>query len=196
MKKTLLSFLTILFVSVYSNAATISWGLEPASFFGAVGIAGNAVGYLVYLGENGSWSDVSIDKIIADGKTYSPVAYDGKSTLGTMKVTSTSTGLTWNEGTSVYGFIVLYNGKPSDDTEVATWYYLSPEYLVDSTAGNPLYGNPDTYNWRFGIPTTGSGNNKIADVTGQGWQKYVIPEPATAGLALAGLALLFRRKRK
>jgi len=29
-----------------------------------------------------------------------------------------------------------------------------------------------------------------------GWQKYVIPEPTTAGLALAGLALLFRRKRK
>ena len=196
MKKILL--LTALTIASCSYAATIEWGFSTVSYFGSASIMQGATGYLVYLGENGSWDNVDVLGII-NGTAMSSTINTKTSVAGKMSGTGSTDSFTKpvNEGTSAYGFIAIYTGKPSDESTASTWYFLSDVYYIDTSAGNTLYnGTTFTYNWRTGInATSGSNANTAASIAGQGWIK-VVPEPATGAMALAGLALLFRRKRK
>ena len=198
MKKIILLCTTAFLFAVQSHAATIYWGSTATSYFGFTSLGGNATAYLVYLGENGSWSDVDIGKIL-DGTSKSITQGPKTSGLGrfTDQIDSLDIKTPLNDGKSTFGFIVFYDGKPGDQTDIATWYFTSQVFYYDTKDTDYYVGSPtDKFSWNYTIATTGAGNNLTADIEKQGWQKYVIPEPATAGLALAGLALLFRRKRK
>ena len=175
-------------INTYSFAATVNWGLGAQSFFGTQALQGNAVGYFVYLGETTGtfgWGTIDMESFL-DGTDRSMVAHGPQnsnamgSTLAAA-VNEASITKPFNDGTSVYGFIIVY---PRQETTVEDmWFWQSNLLYVNST----VLSGDETYNWRT---TISSGS----DVKAQGWQQ--IPEPTTGALAFAGLALLFRRKRK
>jgi len=209
MKKTLL-FFAIVCIAFYSTAATITWGLNAMSYFGSSAIgSGNATGYLVYLGEithegTPGWTDAIITDVIQKGNSSAYVGLNGQKTDATSKITGVPANghadLTtpWTMGTSVYGLIVITSKQTTDAISSEPWYWTGGFFYVDDTQPNPPYNsNMDAYNWTTVIAKGSATNITNASVKDQGWIQYVpIPEPATAGLALAGLALLFRRKRK
>ena len=102
------------------------------------------------------------------------------------------------------------NGVLSPDWAIGDSFYLrlfatfgETTYYMDIFAGNVAgagYALSDVtpqgsnvFTWQQGVDYGGTG--KVGDV-GKWIATTPIPEPATAGLAIAGLALLFKRRRK
>ena len=194
MKKSIIVILAFIAVT-QSHAASVVWGFEEQGrgYFGTAHVGSTAIGYLVYLGENGTWANVDIATLISG--TSSSIVDSTTSTSGRLPGATDSLTLTdWVNNKSTYGFIVIKTGQPSDATEASTYYILSDVFLV-STSSSFYDSIMETYSWELSV--SAAPNNTTASITGQGWVKVIpVPEPATGAMALAGLALLFRRKRK
>ena len=200
MKKILsIAFAAMLCLS--ANAATVNWGIYGATYFGSTNMkTENATGYLVYLGENSSWDDygtANIVDIVKNGSTdYPSIAVNTKNgqvsnSIGMDAGSSFTFDSSSKSGTapsgSYFGLLYAYTTGSNDQYYFAGSIYQFSE--TDTGDGGHYDSDLQTFTWKDDkIPTSN-------DSTGasQGW--VAVPEPSTAALALAGLALLLKRRK-
>lgn len=192
--KTLTAFLVAL-TALSVQAATLKWdsgGTKVA--FGGTTITSNTSVNLVLLGDAGDVSDMYTIDYTAPGSITTPdfVANTTPMTTGRNIGAFTST---YASGSDVvngkrYGVYITYN----DGTD--TWYNFATDiYQVSGvTLGNEAI--TASFAFDFGTQTTITADGQ----TPSGWTRINIPvtpvpEPATGALALAGIALLFRRRK-
>ena len=194
MKTTLAILLSALAVS--AHAVAFSWtSTDQISFNGTVlNTTGNtATAYLVYLGADGGWSfgtDITgtLANVTDTNVDNSPAPTSGSNTLKG-KITQKTYGVNDNQGYS-YGVVLKYTDSAND-----VWYNLSSDvYTVGSSVADNATGQ--SHSFAFSFANGGEVNELGTAQVGSGWHKVVaVPEPATASLALAGLALLLKRRR-
>ena len=200
--KTLLTLLVL--AGAFSvKAVSFSWGSDGKISFGGtvLNTTGNtATAYLVYLGSDGALSfgdDVSgtlaniTDQNVGTATTKTAGSAAAKGTFLT-----TYDAPLGNQNYS-YGVVMTY---VKDGT---TYYNISSDvYTVPSDALDNATGLKGTFGFSFA--DGGEVTKLTAAQVGQGWfsigeqQEPItpeVPEPATGALALAGVALLFKRRR-
>ena len=179
-------------VAASAYAGSFDWGTGASKVvFGGTTITttNGAIGYLVLL--TGS----SLEASVVEGIMQAPSAVSNKA--------NTSTGLASNKGkikgtydsASVangqnYGMYITYN----DGTD--TWYnFSSTVYTVSGLAADGSTVLDDAaFTFDFATQTTVTDGDAVT--AGGGWYKAVaVPEPASAMLALAGVAMLIRRRK-
>lgn len=176
-----------------ASGATISWGAEK-SYFGESSVGKIATGYLVYLGTAGTtWASTTVDYIaIAEGTSSNYLSTKSSSTgkvsgqvAATEDVTPVYSGATTliTDGNSVFGIMLTYVNA----ADSKTYYHLGGTYTFDTNDESTYTSGTKMFTW------TDSGIASNSDTAAQGW--VAVPEPSTAMLALAGLALLIKRRR-
>ena len=181
----------LLSVSVISTASAVSfdWTAASIKFNDAAVKASTAVtGYLVYIG-----TATSVESVDISSDTISTIT----SNLGT-QVSEKNKPNAYSKltGTYAFDFGSKVNGDSfamlltyADSESGKTYYNLSSTVytlsgLTDETS------TPDDAVFTFSYASAGSSSKATA---GGGWT--AVPEPSTAALALAGLALLIRRRK-
>ena len=181
--------MVVALVAVSASAASFDWGTgsTKVSFDGAaITTTNGAMGYLVLL--TGTSLDVSISEGIV---TPSAVSTKANTSTGMAAVKGRITGT--YEGDLAngqnYGMFITY----SDGTD--TWYnFSSTVYTVSGLADatSPL----DAAVFAFDFASQSEVTDGDTITAGSGWVKYTaVPEPASAMLALAGVAMLIRRRK-
>ena len=188
--KQILATLAVL-ASISSFGATVNWGIG-ASYFETTRIAqGAAKAYLVYLGTSSTWDafgTANIVEIAKNGSTEiaSATSLANGGASGSLEMTVGSTYVL--NGTSVTApassnFGLLYVKGTGD----AAYYNAGSIYSFSEDDTQHYNATLKTFTWK---------DDKIAtnpSSSAQGW--VAVPEPTTAALALAGLALLIKRRR-
>ena len=196
--KKIIAMLAIASLAVSAQSAQINWGSSGALYNGAQQMSTangyDSVGYLVYLGTAGAtWESSGFDPTAAisvggdvlagpkadnvAGALAANVAPNWSFTPGV----TTVGGDTITDGVSTFGIIFLSSGGAFGTT---THYFLSNEFVFDTTpaAGQGTWlAGTSTFTYAAPVPS------------GSTWTP--VPEPATAALALAGLAMLIRRRK-
>jgi len=192
MKKSIIAIALFAGMTMTASALSFNWAATGTSFDGSVlKKSSDITGYLVFLGTGGSY-DASY--ALSESTTASSLA----SSIGTL--VQTSTGATSNAGKlqttftfdfgaynngDVFGMLLEYKGA----SDGKTYYNLSSDtYTLAgiSDEGSVL----DNAVMSFSYSTAGE---KSSITKGGGWT--AVPEPSTAALALAGLALLLKRRK-
>jgi len=205
--KKLITFSTIVFISVSAQCGSINWTVS-ANTLNRILLPFESQGNVL---STTARSGVEVYLLFAENLTPAVNAY-GSETFSSLVLGSETTS---NNG----GLIDKKDLHDSTNTIMVEGTYRNfaaiafitidasnaKDMLVDTINSDDYYKYYGTYYTQIGIlnqligPSDniqsiafagGVANNNL---TG-GW--VMIPEPATAGLALAGLALLFRRKRK
>jgi len=195
MKKTL-TFIAIAAFVVCSNATTIIWGTGTgaarATFDGAY-VGGTAVmGYLVLLdsdltsAERANWFDNFVAADIVDSASAG--------TTGVAKGRIDETYITdWSNLGSTGAWFGMY--MTYTDADGTIWTNVATAMNISSIDNADAINNYFTFN--YATPKDGDDYKTGTSLSvGGGWSGVAVPEPATAGLAIAGLALLFKRRRK
>ena len=189
--KKFITMMVVALVAVSASAASFDWGAgsAKASFGGTVIKTTNgAMGYLVLL------TGTSLEASVIEDAISAPSYVDSKantstglaSAKGKIKGTYESSDIANGQN---YGMFITY----SDGTD--TWYNFSSTVytvsgLVDATS------LLDAAVFAFDFTTQNEVSNGDAITAGKGWYKAVaVPEPASAMLALAGVAMLIRRRK-
>lgn len=184
--------MVVALVAVSASAASFNWGTgtTKVSFGGtAITATNGAIGYLVLL--TGS----SLEASVVEGIMQVPASVANKA--------NTSTGLAGNKGKITgkyeadiangqnYGMFITY----SDGTD--TWYnFSSTVYTVSGLADATSSLDDAVFAFDFATQTTVKDGDAVT--AGGGWYKAAapaVPEPASAMLALAGVAMLIRRRK-
>ncbi len=192
MKKLLILALATMAMS--GQAAQINWGSTGALYDGTSQMKTkdgySTQAYLVYLGTgSATFGDINFSTIADDA-----IATKTPNALGTVSATSganpiftpntTKIGDTddvFTYGSSVFGIVYVMSnaGKYGSDQYYTT---TGPFTLVNS--GSSYAAATETTTLVAAVPS------------GSSWTKIVpVPEPSSAALALAGLALLLKRRR-
>ena len=194
--KKLLSLLVVA-VAASAHAVSFTWGTSKATFNGiTLSSSGNtATAYLVYLGADNAFSfgdDVSgtlaniTDSSVGDAQTRTTGSAAAK---GTANGQYTQNG---NQGYS-YGVVLKY------DKDGTTYYNISSDiFTVPAGTADNATGLSTSFNFSFA--DGGEVEKLSSSIIGDGWFSIKsptpdVPEPATGALALAGVALLFKRRR-
>ena len=192
--KTLLTLLAI-GLSISAQALSFTWGsgTTAISFDGTTITDGSVKAYLFYLGSSSS-ATWSIDGTENSGTTVQNTASTSTgfaSTKGRISATFNQTyGSDIGTGTFVdgatFGVFLTYTDAGK------TWYnYSGNTYTVSGAADDTSTLSAATFSFDLSSKTTlASGQSASA---GGGWT--AVPEPSTAALALAGLALLLKRRK-
>ncbi|MBO7223969.1 MAG: PEP-CTERM sorting domain-containing protein [Kiritimatiellae bacterium] len=185
--KKFLTIAAVALVAMSVQAAQINWGLSgQVKYNGTLVGNGGATLTLVCLDGIADWATHAND--VALGATDGVVATK-TTNAGSMSPTTVGAyGFSWVEdGGSVakgtdFAFVVSY----SDGTD--TYFWASDVYTVTDSGSN-WNGNLSTYT--INVTTANAmGTN------GDNWTKATaVPEPASAMLALAGVAMLIRRRK-
>lgn len=186
MKKFLM--IAVAAMAVASQAANVAWRLSPTT---ADGFAAGQKVLMFIAGANDTFSyggtdDLSLDDyvtaLLADGAdTAEGKAFDTATTVdkrGKISTDEKSTALpsTYAAGDDIVGMMVVLDGNG--------------KYNAFSLSGK-VAGSGDTQ-LSSGMSTATNTTQGFANLPGGG---QTIPEPATGALALAGVALLFKRRR-
>jgi hypothetical protein len=185
--KKLLSLALVALVAISAQAAFIEWSTVAITFGGTTLKNNTSVaGYLIAL--DGS-SLATYDLVEGFSATSIGTVVESKSgTPKSGKFTGNSDISAYSNG-DAFAFLITYN----DGTD--TYYNLSSTVNVlagldptDSTVAPATWGN---------FAVNGAMNETAGTLTaGGGWTKAVaVPEPASAMLALAGVAMLIRRRK-
>jgi len=202
-------FLAIAFFAIFVHGAQINWGNNANAMYSTLveGVpttpqqmsTGNGytiTAYLIYLGESGATWDENFTVTSAAPIPVGGDVLGTKNSNAAGRVSPTSNPLTglnldstligakgdvFTENVSTFGVLYIATNTGWDDGAFA--WHISIPYTYSSTI------------FQSGAKYTG-GQYYIETPSTAMWTFVPIPEPATAGLALAGLALLFRRKRK
>ena len=190
--KKFITMMVVALVAVSASAASFSWGTGTTKVsFGGTNItaANGAVGYLVLLTDTSLGASVVDNAIKAPNSVASEVNISSgfPMNLGLISGSYTSSDIANGQN---YGMYITY----SDGTD--TWYnFSSTVYTVeglDELGTTPL----SAANFAFDFTTQNEVSNGDAIIAGKGWYKAVaVPEPASAMLALAGVAMLIRRRK-
>ena len=177
-------------VAVSASAAQIEWGTTGQLYNGQTAMTKNngysTTAYLVYLA-GGTWDSFDMTSFAASPSGV--VAGKTANALGTVSSTSgqyvfsvgdTITGSTDKivDGSSTFGIVFLSTGTGFGDDK--TYFVQSDVYTFDTTSANYDAG-AETFSAK---PAVGKGTTWTA-----------VPEPASAMLALAGVAMLIRRRK-
>ena len=189
----------ILIVSAFalsSQAVSFKWASDAKVTFEGTSLqtAGNtATAYLVYLGTDGTWSfGTDITGVLAN-VTDASVGQTTTKTSGSANVKGKfgpeNYGLDGNQGYS-YGVVLTYTDSSND-----IWYNLSSDtYTISSGTADNATGL--SHNFTFSFDKGGEVTALSSAQVGSGWYKVTpVPEPSSAALALAGLALLIKRRK-
>ena len=194
MKKTFL--ILALGLALNANAVTFQWNSAAQVSFGESLVSAltpaTYTAQLVYLGSGGAWSGVTIsDAGIDIGSTATKIddpisSVSGKAGMFASQNSKFSGTTQKGVAGGVYSVLLTYVDK--DNT---TWYQISSStYTVPTTADELTTGLTSTFAFSSTKNQVSSGSSVSA---GSGW--VAVPEPSTAMLALAGLALLIKRRR-
>lgn len=183
--KKLATFSLLLAMAMQASALSFAWKAANVAFDGTV-LNGDTTltAYLVYLGNPGALeSSYSTDTIVTD-----------------MNVVQTKTGMTKKTITDTYSWNYKNNAENGDTFAILlsyasggkTYYNLSATtYTIENvTAENSTVQAYSLAATDFNYSTKSESSTVKA---GGGWT--AVPEPSTAMLALAGLALLIKRRR-
>ncbi len=205
MKKTL-TILSFFLLALTSQAVGFTWKSGAQVSFGDSLVSDltpkTYTAYLVYLG-SGSWGSTTIgesgltlantDKATGDtltslsGKTGA-LAKRNSQFSGSFDHaigSTTSTGYTVAAG-DYFGVYLSYT-----DGDGKTWYNLSSSvYRIPTTADDASALDDASFSFASTKTKVASGSSVSV---GGGWT--AVPEPSTAALALAGLALLLKRRK-
>ena len=190
MKKLLTLFAAALVAST-ASAVSINWTSDTMKF-GSTSVGANAHGYLVFLGDNtlGSegygWTDIIDMASDADAATK----------MSKINVNPASTG---SHNVGNFAMYVTYTNDGKTYYNVSSTTYTISQSAYDDLIGQgtalpkaTFSGLAATINDATATPTIGGGwyqKPETQPVTPD------VPEPATGALALAGVALLFKRRR-
>ena len=189
--KKFITIMVVALVAISASAATFKWGTgsEKVSFGGtAITTTNGAIGYLVLLSGTSLEASVIEDAISAPSYVASKANTSTGLASAKGKITDTYFSEDVANGQN-YGMFITYN----DGTD--TWYNFSStiytvEGVVDGTSGLA------DATFAFDFTTQNEVSNGDAITAGKGWYKAVaVPEPASAMLALAGVAMLIRRRK-
>lgn len=192
--KTKLLLLAILLSATISHAASFKWSAAAPAAFDGTKLEGTAKGYLVYLGTSTSASDLFTIDYTAPG-TITPATSVQNVTSGTGRAAGAISATykdtdTGDDGHHVatgahFGMFLVYN----DGTD--TWYNFSSTVATITTDATGAF-EAKSFAFDYSTKTTIESDGQ----TPSGWTKInIVPEPSTAMLALAGLALLIKRRR-
>ena len=172
-----------------SQAASVDWK-SAALDFGGTALKNNTgvKGWVVYLA-SGSFADsYKIDDSFSAESVGVVVASDTDGTNKGSSVAGTAadwTNKTYNTNGDTFGLVLSYN-----DGEKTYWNISSSVNAFSGlVAEDPTVPASD---WTA-FSASGSKNTSSSLSTSSGWT--AVPEPSTAMLALAGLALLIKRRR-
>jgi hypothetical protein len=206
MKKTILSAV-LASLAMSSYGLGFSWQSSAAVSFGESLVSGltpnTYTAYLVYLGSDAAWGNTTITSSgiqldtgdLATGDTSTSIA--GKTGLQAKKNSTfveefsgligstTSGGWTVKAGDTL-GVFLKYTDADGKD-----WFNVSADtFTIDSAATDITTGLSGTFAFSSSKTSITEGGKATA---GGGW--VAVPEPSTAALALAGLALLLKRRK-
>ena len=192
MKKTLIA-LTVVAFALNASALSFQWAATGVSFGGnTLKNSEDVTGYLIYLGNGGS---LSTSYAIEPDATAESIASSIGSVVNTKNKTS-AVGKLQNTYTfdfggepgkngDVFALLIAYTDKTADKTYVSlSSSTMTLAGLEDDTSS---ISNP-TFSMSY---SDSSDKGKVS--SGGGWT--AVPEPSTAALALAGLALLLKRRK-
>ena len=196
--------LTLVAVAISSQGVSFTWDSNKVkiSFDGSTtaATAGNITATLLYLGtsSSASVSDYSIaNGIVADTvATKSSGLASAKGTYSKNFDNGIGATVGGSSSTLTAGdyFTVLLTYTQTVGTETVTWYNLSSSvYQLPTTADDTTTGLEAHFAHSFDMNARGT-----ALTAGGGWTAAAatpIPEPSTAALALAGLAMLIKRRK-
>ena len=149
---------------------------------------------LIYLGTDNAWSfdesGLVTDEAVSTGAiaVTGAVGNKGKAT-GTIEKTlgdSFADGSKFGNG-NVFGVLITYT-----DTEGNVWYNLSNTITLTGADMNGSVIPKQTFAFAWTNDSTGA---EAPTAGGGWWTAPAVPEPVSAGLALAGIALLLKRRR-
>ena len=187
-------FITMMVVAMFAvsaSAAAFQWGTgtTKVSFDGtAITTTNGAMGYLVLL------TGTSLEASVIEDAISAPSYVSSKANTSTGvaavkgRITASYDSADVANGQN-YGMFITYN----DGTD--TWYnFSSTVYTVSGLAD--ATSSLDAAVFAFDFTTQNEVSNGDAITAGKGWYKAVaVPEPASAMLALAGVAMLIRRRK-
>ena len=188
--KKIITMMVVALVAVSASAASFDWGTgtTKVSFDGtAITTTNGAMGYLVLL--TGSSLDVSISEGIIAPSAVSTMANTSTGMPAVKgRITGTYDSADVANGQN-YGMFITYN----DGTD--TWYnFSSTVYTVSGLADATSALDNAVFAFDFASQSEVTDGDTIT--AGSGWVKYTaVPEPASAMLALAGVAMLIRRRK-
>ena len=192
MKKILTTIALCGLFAINASALSFSWASSALKFDATTLKSDEAVtGYLIYLGQGGALSDTyaftstALDKIIQSIGTQAGEPKNKTSVAGKISSSFTFNYGAYNNG-DTFAMLVVY--KPTTDGNV--YYNLSSDVyeLSGITAEN---SSPDGASFSFSSTVKGKSSSLAS---GGGWT-IAVPEPSTAALALAGLAMLLKRRK-
>ena len=178
--KTIIAMLLAAFC-ISATAVQVDWSVARGSFKTVDG-TGNPTGYLVTVFLASDLTTVqsafSNAKSASDvsGAISSKVFSSGTTNRGAATGFETVTG-SYTSGTTLDLFAVAWD---------ATSISGAGNYILSSTFKSDAYEAPAT-------PT--NDGNASAAFSGKSWTAMPVPEPATGALALAGIALLLKRRK-
>lgn len=184
----------VLCSAVSIHAIQLQWGAGTGAagriYDGNV-LMNNANGYtvtsyLIYLGDDATgWGDFN--------PAQTPITYAGKvgvpeSGVHLPSLSGSNINVdSYNDGKATFGVLYIATidgvGNTFFDGTTGAHFYMTDIFVYDTTDANRWTAGTTTFAFTEGIPTG----------TSSAWTP--VPEPATAALALAGLALLIRRRK-
>ena len=180
--------LALAFLCGIASASSVEWSLSSKSFSTSDGSSERASGYFVQIFLYDDYA--SVMDIVTSWSA--PVSNTEAATLNTYVK---STGVTAKTGAQSGGFELSDTSYPSVTTVnlfMIAWDGGSIEaasnYLVSNSVKSDAYSGTDN--------PTNVGAFSSTSFTNKSWAPVAaVPEPSTAALALAGLALLLKRRK-
>ncbi len=189
--KKILAILAICGLATTAPAASFLWQVSGVSFDGATLKSDTSLtAYLVYLGNGGSLASSYDAKAIGDLASSAVDSVTGTTAKGaaskTYALSAPASGDFTELNGDTYGLLLSYvsGGKTYYNLSSATYEVTG---VANATSTLSQY-KPAAATFAYGTKSAGSSVS-----AGSGW--VAVPEPSTAALALAGLALLIKRRR-
>ena len=199
MKKAFTAIAVLALTVGAASALAFDWATSTAITFNgtklnSAALAAPATVELIYLGTDKAWSfdelGVPTDEAVSTGSiaTTGLAGNRGKASgvIDQSLGTSFADGSKFGNG-NVFGVLITYTDANGD-----VWYNLSSNTFTLSNAaddGSVIDRQTFAFAW------TKDESGAEAPTAGGGWWTVPVPEPVSAGLALAGIALLLKRRR-
>lgn len=186
-------------MAISSQAASFMWSAGSVVQFDGTTLAGNATGYLVYLGtgDSISASDLFTVDYTAPGTITTADAAQSKDTstgrtAGRISSVTYKDELTGDDGHHVYtgakfGMFIKYNDGKKD------WYNFSDTIATITTDATGAF-EAKTFSFAFDNKTEITSSSQSVSA-GSGWYSISVPEPSVAFMGLLGIGMLIRRRK-